>query len=258
VLIYQDSFDGYSVAASMSAAWPAPWTPTPAMSAQPDGWSTAGTSNGVGPVSSPNLCLANMATASSLYFLTCGDVDADSGQVTVSAYCNFYANPLVNPPRSGVVARGSSATLGAGTSEYVAWINWNTGGPGLSRFNSGTETQLATVVPTTGLISTWALVTLTLSGSSPTTCTMTVQDYLSGNYYSSIGVWQSSPTSCIAFSDSSPLTGAGYAGLFGTEGNTGTLAMFDNFTFGDARATPPPHPPTIVRVPFAFYPSNAF
>ena len=249
MIIFSDDFD-----LVVPYALPAHWNPTPStLAGTASGWQTTTALDGIGPISSPNMCCFPAGTPSTFNFLTCDIPDTDNGQVTVSAYTNAYGAAQVG--RTGVCARGSASTLTAGTSEYLAWINWNTDTIGLSRINGGTETQLATVLPslTDGV---WVNLSLQLSGTSPTTCTVVAQRVSDGYYCTVGGSWQASPTSCISSSDSSPITGAGYAALWCEEVSSAAFnAFYDNFLFSDARPTPPPNPPLIVRVPHAYYPS---
>lgn len=256
MIILSDTFDSYTGHALPPWANATPSTGAGTLS----GWCTTGAEDGVSAVSNPNMVQCPANATGTLYWLATDVTDGDAGDITVSCYVNSYLGAAGNPGRVGVFARGSDSPMLATSSAYVAWINFNLGAPGLSKVVSGSETTLVDLNPPTGdTIIAWALLTLQLSGTSPTTCTVTAQDLGTGRYYNSAGSWQSSPTNCITYSDSSsPITGAGYGGLFMVTPSNPAIGFWDNFTLGNAAATPPSNPPVIVPIPFGFFPAFQF
>ena len=256
MIILSDDFDSY--AGDALPPWANP-TPTTAPGRSRAG-ATTGAMDGVTTVSNPNMAQVPASTTNDLYWLATDVTDGDGGEITVSCYVNCYLGT------SGIRAASASSpaarTADAGTSILLHRLGQlQPGRPGpLEGGLGGSETQLALVNPSPlDTIDNWALVTLQLSGTSTTTCTVTVQDLATGNYYTSLGAWQSSPTSCISYADSSsPITGAGYGGLFMTTPSAPATGFWDNFTFGNAAVNPPSNPPVVVQVPFGFYPANQF
>jgi len=65
---------------------------------------------------------------------------------------------------------------------------------------------------------TWYEVTLTCLGS---VLTLAVQRQSDGDWLNSSGTWVPSAASAITYTDASPITGAGYSGIYGQQGTTG-------------------------------------
>lgn len=205
-----------------------PWDSVTAP-ALPSGWTFNGTwATATGTVrSAPNELRNDEVGAVS--FASYNTV-ADNADVTVSS-AMLVGDISTSVSLEGLVGARFTSQTYAGSSGYFAGFNLGTAedkGIHLVKRVSGSNTDLATVIPTVGnelAINIWYVITLDLAG---TTISVKVQRDSDSKYLTSSGTWQSSSTNCISVTDSA-ISAAGYVGLLDYCFGTLRYVHFDDF-----------------------------
>lgn len=211
----------------------------------PSGWTFASgfvttsspTSSGgaITPTSSPNVLDLPNRSGNGQFFAIYGTIDPGNGDVSVQ--CNINASSVTHALAHGLVARASATSVSSSSGNYyLAVLDAFNQIAQLYKCSSGSQ---ATIGPQLNNYNyygdEWLQATLNVSGSSPVTVALSVQDIGSGPnaglWLNSSGIWQSGATDAITYTDSSsPITGVGYAGLVG-QNRSDTGLYFDDWIF---------------------------
>lgn len=196
---------------------------------------------GITPLSSPNVLSLFTVSANVTCRATWNVADSNGGDVVVSASFNSDNNAV----EFGVMARGSTTSLGTGTPDYY-WARFSPGTSGgfvkLYKVVSGTPTQLGSTVSLAAAATSpaWYLVEFDLVGTSLSVYVSRASD---GYFVDNTGNWASSRVAAISLTDAS-ISGAGYAGL--TLQTAGHHTYSDDWLFDAYSSAPPPQTPTVM------------
>jgi hypothetical protein len=152
-VIHYESFDGVT-----APAVPSGWTFNASLV------TTSSPTYSIVPTSSPNVLYLPSTSGASQYFATYGTPDAVGGDVTV--YANVAFPPTSHPLSASVVGRGSSSSLGTGSTYYETRFDAFNTQILLVANVSGTTTTLATVSMASYTAGLWYTVAMLLNGAT--------------------------------------------------------------------------------------------
>jgi hypothetical protein len=186
----------------------------------------------VTPTTSPNE-VKWVDSTNGTYYATWGTAtDGNGGNCVVQCDVNTFGATSTDL-RLGVTARGSASTLTSSTSNYAAWLDYDSLLVGISKQISGTETTLAS--HSVSLASPgWYTLIFTLSGTS---LQLEVQRQSDGYWLNSSGTFVSGQTTALTVTDST-LGSAGYAGVFAEQFGAGMTGFFDTWSFSTVGIAP--------------------